>query len=317
MSDDTTPTETDDLDDLLDAAGAAEESDEVEAAASEDTAAEVDSDAADTESDAEDEAAEADDESDADADADDDDGDDLDDLLSAAGAGEDDEDEVAASADDGPAESAEADDEDEAAAAPVEEAPAKPRRVNPWLLPGDYYVVHTYAGYEKKVKENLASRIQSMNMDDRIYDVIIPTEEAVEIKGGKKQHVEKKVFPGYVLVRMDLDDESWYVVRNTPAVTGFVGPPGARPVPLSRQEVEKILAQPEEDEATDGETTKVKKTTVDYDVNENVRVTSGPFADFTGTISEINADQEKLKVLVSIFGRETPVELTFDQVAKL
>lgn len=323
MSDDTTPTETDDLDDLLDAAGAAEESDEVEAAASEDTAAEVDSDEADTESDAEsdaeDEAAEADDESDADADAeaadaDDDDGDDLDDLLSAAGAGEDDEDEVAASEDDGPAE---ADDEDEAAAAPVDEAPAKPRRVNPWLLPGDYYVVHTYAGYEKKVKENLASRIQSMNMDDRIYDVIIPTEEAVEIKGGKKQHVEKKVFPGYVLVRMDLDDESWYVVRNTPAVTGFVGPPGARPVPLSRQEVEKILAQPEEDEATDGETTKVKKTTVDYDVNENVRVTSGPFADFTGTISEINADQEKLKVLVSIFGRETPVELTFDQVAKL
>ncbi len=319
MSDDTTPTETDDLDDLLDAAGAAEESDEVEAAASEeDTAAEVDTDEADTESDAEDEAAEADDESGAEDESDaDDDGDDLDDLLSAAGAGEDDEDEVAASEDDESAESAEADDEDEAAAAPVEEAPAKPRRVNPWLLPGDYYVVHTYAGYEKKVKENLASRIQSMNMDDRIYDVIIPTEEAVEIKGGKKQHVEKKVFPGYVLVRMDLDDESWYVVRNTPAVTGFVGPPGARPVPLSRQEVEKILAQPEEDEATDGETTKVKKTTVDYDVNENVRVTSGPFADFTGTISEINADQEKLKVLVSIFGRETPVELTFDQVAKL
>ena len=246
--------------------------------------------------------------------------DDLDDLLSAAGA-EEDADDADEDADDEDAPAAETAAEEAAAvedeaAEEAPAAPARPRRMNPWLLPGDYYVVHTYAGYEKKVKENLASRIQSMNMDDRIYDVIIPTEEAVEIKGGKKQHVEKKVFPGYVLVRMDLDDESWYVVRNTPAVTGFVGPPGAKPVPLSRQEVEKILVQPEEDEEGT-ETTKAKKTTVDYEVDENVRVTSGPFADFTGTISEINADQEKLKVLVSIFGRETPVELTFDQVAKL
>ncbi|MDP9406140.1 MAG: transcription termination/antitermination protein NusG [Actinomycetota bacterium] len=176
-------------------------------------------------------------------------------------------------------------------------------------LPGDYYVVHTYAGYEAKVKANLESRISSMNMEERIYDVIIPTEDAVEIKGGKKQHVQRKVFPGYVLVRMDLDDDSWYVVRNTPAVTGFVGPPGARPVPLSLKEVEAILRQPEEGEQV--------APSVEYEEGENIRVTSGPFADFTGTISEINADASKLKVLVSIFGRETPVELGFDQVAKL
>jgi transcriptional antiterminator NusG len=177
-------------------------------------------------------------------------------------------------------------------------------------LPGDYYVVHTYSGYEQRVKANLENRITSMNMEDQIFEVIIPTEDAVEIKGGKKQNVKRKVFPGYVLVRMDLDDDSWYVVRNTPAVTGFVGPPGARPVPLSYREVEAILAEPEEGEAA-------PVTTVDYEVSENIRVTSGPFADFTGTISEINADASKLKVLVSIFGRETPVELGFDQVAKL
>ncbi|MEE8602976.1 transcription termination/antitermination protein NusG [Euzebya tangerina] len=251
--------------------------------------------------------------------------DDLDDLLSAAGADVEDtsearEDTTAESDDDAAAEIVEADDAADDGADDADDetpaAPAKKRRINPLFLPGEFYVVHTYAGYEAKVKENLLSRIQSMNMDDRIYDIIIPTEEAVEIKAGKKQQVQKKVFPGYVLVRMDLDDESWYVVRNTPAVTGFVGPPGARPVPLSIDEVEKILAEPEEDEAGDGEG-KAKKPTIDFDVDENVRVTSGPFADFTGTISEINADQEKLKVLVSIFGRETPVELTFEQVAKL
>lgn len=249
--------------------------------------------------------------------------DDLDDLLNEAGADLD-ADDAAAATDDSAADAAgeepateEPAIEEPAIEEPGEESPAeptKPRRIDPMMLPGDYYVVHTYNGYEAKVRENLASRIQSMNMDDRIYEVIIPTEDAIEIKGGKKQQVKKKVFPGYVLVRMDLDDESWYVVRNTPAVTGFVGPPGSRPVPLSRDEVEKILVQPEEEEVTGD---KGKKTTVDYEVDENVRVTSGPFADFTGTISEINADQEKLKVLVSIFGRETPVELTFDQVAKL
>ncbi len=192
---------------------------------------------------------------------------------------------------------------------PETEPAGRPGRLDFARLPGDFYVVHTYAGYEQKVKANLESRIQSMNMEDRIYEVIIPTEDAVEIKAGKKQNVKRKVFPGYVLVRMDLDDDSWYVVRNTPAVTGFVGPPGAKPVPLSLREVEDILREPEEGEEV--------APSVEYEEGENIRVTSGPFADFTGTISEINADQSKLKVLVSIFGRETPVELGFDQVAKL
>lgn len=253
-------------------------------------------------------------------------GDDLDDLLNEAGAQVDEPATSTDKSDDRTVDAADTDaaTDDAAAADDAAEADedatnsngaATPtRRINPLLQPGEYYVVHTYAGYEAKVKENLSSRIQSMNMDDRIYEIIIPTEDAVEIKQGKKQQVKKKVFPGYVLVRMDLDDESWYVVRNTPAVTGFVGPPGTRPVPLSQTEVEKILVEPEED-LDAGE--KIKKTTHDYEINENVRVTSGPFADFTGTINEINAEQEKLKVLVSIFGRETPVELTFEQVAKL
>ncbi len=238
--------------------------------------------------------------------------DDLDDLLSAAGASdplddiEIDLDLVGSSPRVAPAPVPEP---EAAPAAPAETDGRSERRVEFGRMPGDYYVVHTYAGYEKKVKDNLETRIQSMNMEERIYEVIIPTEEAVEIKGGKKQTVQRKVFPGYVLVRMDLDDESWYVVRNTPAVTGFVGPPGAKPVPLSLREVESILREPEEGE--------VAVPSVEYEEGENVRVTSGPFADFTGTISEINADQSKLKVLVSIFGRETPVELGFDQVAKL
>lgn len=192
-----------------------------------------------------------------------------------------------------------------------EEGPktARQRRLELMRQPGDYYVVHTYSGYERKVKANLESRIQSMNMEDQIFEVVVPTEDAVEIKGGKKQTVQRKVFPGYVLVRMRLNDDSWYVVKNTPAVTGFVGSPGTKPVPLTAREVESILHEPEEGEEV--------TPTVDFEEGENVRVTSGPFADFTGTISEINADQQKLKVLVSIFGRETPVELGFDQVAKL
>ncbi|MDQ3710388.1 MAG: transcription termination/antitermination protein NusG [Actinomycetota bacterium] len=231
-------------------------------------------------------------------------------LLGGVGQPEDDDASAAATTD---AVAAEPEPEPEPAAAPTDGsgngAPTLSRRLEFARLPGDYYVVHTYAGYEAKVKANLESRIQSMNMEDRIHEVIIPTEDAVEIKAGKKQTVQRKVFPGYVLVRMDLDDDSWYVVRNTPAVTGFVGPPGARPVPLSMREVDAILREPEEG---------VKATpSVEYEDGENVRVTSGPFADFTGTISEINADQSKLKVLVSIFGRETPVELSFDQVAKL
>jgi transcription termination/antitermination protein NusG len=236
--------------------------------------------------------------------------DDLDDLFAAAGADELEEPDHEVEAELSTAPGA-VDEEPAEEAAPAEEpAPAPSKRLDFARLPGDFYVVHTYAGYEAKVKANLESRIQSMNMEDRIYEVIIPTEEGVEIKAGKKQTVQRKVFPGYVLVRMDLDDDSWYVVRNTPAVTGFVGPPGARPVPLSIREVEAILREPEEGEET-------VTTKVDYEEGENIRVTSGPFADFTGTISEINADQSKLKVLVSIFGRETPVELGFDQVAKL
>jgi transcriptional antiterminator NusG len=248
--------------------------------------------------------------------------DDFDDLLSAAGADDEDDVEIDLDLVGGPSggvsldsDQAEALDattalpDDGEAVMPATPVGKRSRRVDFAKLPGDYYVVHTYAGYEAKVKANLESRITSMNMEDRIFDVIIPTEDAVEIKGGKKHQVQRKVFPGYVLVRMDLDDDSWYVVRNTPAVTGFVGPPGARPVPLSMNEVEAILREPEEGE--------VVTPTVEYEERENVRVTSGPFADFTGTISEINADQSKLKVLVSIFGRETPVELGFDQVAKL
>jgi transcriptional antiterminator NusG len=227
-------------------------------------------------------------------------------LLAEAGLGETETDAEADAEDEAQPEAVEA---PEPAVAEEPAVPTKPGRIDFARLPGDFYVVHTYAGYEQKVKANLESRIQSMNMEDRIFDVIIPTEDAVEIKGGKKQNVKRKVFPGYVLVRMDLDDDSWYVVRNTPAVTGFVGPPGAKPVPLSLREVEDILREPEEGEEV--------APSVEYEEGENIRVTSGPFADFTGTISEINADQSKLKVLVSIFGRETPVELGFDQVAKL
>jgi transcriptional antiterminator NusG len=172
---------------------------------------------------------------------------------------------------------------------------------------GDWYVVHTYAGYENKVKANLQSRISSMNMEEKIFEVVIPMEDVMEIKGGKKQVVSRKVFPGYLLVRMYLDDDSWYVVRNTPGVTGFVGS-GAKPTPLSDKEVAKIL-----------ETKPVEKLKprVEWQVGESVTVTSGPFAQLPGSIAEINADQQKLKVLVSIFGRETPVELAFDQVQKL
>jgi transcription termination/antitermination protein NusG len=172
---------------------------------------------------------------------------------------------------------------------------------------GDWYVVHTYAGYENKVKANLESRISSMNMEEKIFEVVIPMEDVMEIKGGKKQVVSRKVFPGYLLVRMYLDDDSWYVVRNTPGVTGFVGS-GAKPTPLSEKEVSKIL-----------ETKPVEKLKprVEWQVGESVTVTTGPFAQLPGTIAEINPDQQKVKVLVSIFGRETPVELSFDQVQKL
>jgi transcription termination/antitermination protein NusG len=183
---------------------------------------------------------------------------------------------------------------------------------SPYDRPGSWYVVHTYAGYENKVKSNLESRISSMNMEDRIFEVVIPLEDVVELKSGKRQVVSRKVFPGYLMVRMALDDDSWYVVRNTPGVTGFVGL-GARPTPLSRREVENILAVKVEGAGAPKKT----RPRLEYEVGESVRVREGPFADFSGTIAEINEDQLRLKVLVNIFGRETPVEFEFAQVAKL
>ena len=193
-----------------------------------------------------------------------------------------------------------------------EKAPAPPE--SPYDRSGQWFVIHSYAGYENKVKSNLESRIASMNMEERIFEVVIPMEDVIEFKNGKKQVVSKKVFPGYLLVRMDLDDDSWYVVRNTPGVTGFVGL-GARPTPLTRREVENIL-QVKADEG-DGTTSKRSRPRLEFELGESVRVREGPFADFSGTIAEINEDQLKLKVLVNIFGRETPVELDFAQVAKL
>ena len=184
---------------------------------------------------------------------------------------------------------------------------------SPYDRPGQWFVVHSYAGYENKVKSNLESRIVSMNMEDRIFEVVIPMEDVVEFKNGKKVVVQKKVFPGYLLTRCDLDDDSWSVIRNTPGVTGFVGP-GTKPTPLSRREVESILQV-----KVEGGPEPAKKTRprLEYEVGETVRVKEGPFADFSGQIDEINEDQLKLKVLVNIFGRETPVELEFSQVAKL
>jgi transcription termination/antitermination protein NusG len=196
-----------------------------------------------------------------------------------------------------------------------EAVPARPSE-SPYDRPGQWYVIHSYAGYENKVKSNLESRIASMNMEERIFEVVIPMEDVIEFKNGKKQVVSKKVFPGYLLVRLDLDDDSWYVVRNTPGVTGFVGL-GARPTPLSRKEVEGILQVEMAPEADGTGGRKRPARGMEYEVGESVRVKEGPFADFTGTIAEINEDQLKLKVLVNIFGRETPVELDFAQVAKL
>ena len=176
-------------------------------------------------------------------------------------------------------------------------------------LPGDWYVVHSYAGYENKVKANLESRIQSLNMEDFIFQIEVPTEEVMEVKGGKRQAVVRKKLPGYLFVRMDLTDESWSAVRNTPGVTGFVGQT-SRPTPLTIDEVVKQLAAPKQKPVT------VTKA-VDFEVGESITVTDGPFATLPATINEINLDSQKLKVLVSIFGRETPVELSFNQVAKL
>jgi len=185
---------------------------------------------------------------------------------------------------------------------------------SPYDRSGRWYVVHTYAGYENKVKSNLASRVRSMTVEDRIFEVVIPMEDVIEFKNGRKVVVQKKVFPGYLLVRMDLDDHAWYVVRNTPGVTGFVGS-GAKPTPLSRREVEDILGTGVKEEGPAAE--KKVRPRLEYEVGEQVRVVTGPFADFNGVISEIDVDRSKLKVLVNIFGRETPVELEFGDVAKL
>jgi transcription termination/antitermination protein NusG len=206
-----------------------------------------------------------------------------------------------------PAEEAEEDDFD-----PVAELRQKLR-----YAPGDWYVVHSYAGYENKVKANLETRITSLDMEDFIYQVEVPTREEVEVKNGKRLQVQNKVFPGYILVRMELTPESYSCVRNTPGVTGFVGATDRadRPAPLSLDEVLKWLAPAVETEQTKKAKPEVK--VLDFEVGDSVTVTDGAFASLPATISEINADQQKLKVLVSIFGRETPVELNFNQVAKI
>jgi transcription termination/antitermination protein NusG len=182
------------------------------------------------------------------------------------------------------------------------------------MLPGDWYVVHSYAGYENRVKTNLESRIQSLNMEDYIYQIEVPVHQVTEIKGGKRQQVQEKVLPGYILVRMDLTDESWAVVRNTPGVTGFVGL-SSRPSPLQIGEVASLLAPEPEPGTKQAEA--ARTSTPDFEVGESVTVMDGPFATLPATVNEINPESQKLKVLVSIFGRETPVELSFDQVTKI
>ena len=183
------------------------------------------------------------------------------------------------------------------------------------MMPGDWYVVHSYAGYENRVKTNLESRIMSLNMEDYIFQIEVTTHQVTEIKSGKKQTVNEKVLPGYILVRMDLTDESWAVVRNTPGVTGFVGL-SSRPSPLPLGEVATLLA-PAPPEGTAAQAAAAKKSTPEYEVGESVTVMDGPFATLPATVNEVNPVTQKLKVLVSIFGRETPVELSFDQVSKI
>ncbi|MCT2536616.1 transcription termination/antitermination protein NusG [Aquibacillus koreensis] len=173
-----------------------------------------------------------------------------------------------------------------------------------------WFVVHTYSGYENKVKANLEKRLESMGMEDKIFRVLVPEDEETEIKNGKKKTAKKKVFPGYVLAEMVMTDDSWYVVRNTPGVTGFVGSTGSgsKPTPLLDEEVEVILKRMGMDEPV---------TEIDFEMKETVRVTDGPFNNFTGTIEHIDVDKHKVKVHVNMFGRETPVELDFSQIQKL
>lgn len=205
------------------------------------------------------------------------------------------------------------------AAAEEDEDPAEALRKALRTAPGDWYVVHSYAGYENKVKTNLESRITSLDMEDYIYQIEVPTEEVTEIKNGKRTQVNRKVFPGYLLVRMDLNDESWGAVRNTPGVTGFVGAT-SRPSPLTLDEVVKILVPataPKPAAAAETTAAAGPAPVVEFEVGESVTVMDGPFATLPATINQINGEQQKLQVLVSIFGRETPVELSFSQVQKI
>ena len=226
---------------------------------------------------------------------------------------------------------AELSDAPEAAAAPeVEEDPVAALKAKLRRQPGDWYVIHSYAGYENKVKTNLETRAQNLEVDDYIFEVFVPTEEVTEIKNGQQKKVNRKVLPGYVLVRMELNDESWSAVRNTPGVTGFVGMT-SRPSPLSLKEVIKFLmpqeqarkAQAVKAAAEAGESVEAAAQAaanlveVDFEVGESVTVMDGPFATLPASISEVNTEQRKVKVLVSIFGRETPVELGFNQVEKI
>jgi transcriptional antiterminator NusG len=194
-----------------------------------------------------------------------------------------------------------------------EDAPPEKKAESPYDRPGRWYAVHTQSGYEKKARQNLQARINSLHQEDTIYEVIIPMEDVVEFKAGKKVVVQKKMLPGYMLVRCRLDDDAWRTIRDTPGITGFVGP-GNKPAPLTRKDVEGFMAV-----EVDGEEQAAKRTKprFEFELHESVRVTDGPFADFTGEIVEINEDQLKVKVLVNIFGRETPVELEFSQIAKL
>ena len=189
-----------------------------------------------------------------------------------------------------------------------------PKVESPYDRPGRWYVVHTQSGHEKKAQQNLAARTASMNMEERIYKTVIPMEDVVEFRNGKKVVVQKKMFPGYLLVRAELDDDAWYVIRNTPSVVNFVGSAG-KPSPLLRREVETFLQVKEE--GAPATPARRGKARLEYEMGETVRVKEGPFADFSGEIVEINEDQLKVKVLVNIFGRETPVELEFSQVARL
>ena len=208
-----------------------------------------------------------------------------------------------------------------------EEDPAVALKKELRLRPGDWYVIHSYAGYENKVKANLETRVQNLDVGDYIFQVEVPTEEVTEIKNGQRKQVNRKVLPGYILVRMELNDESWGAVRNTPGVTGFVGAT-SRPSPLSLDDVVKFLLPPAAAKkpgkaastaAAAADTGGIERAPieVDFEVGESVTVMDGPFATLPASISEVNAEQQKLKVLVSIFGRETPVELTFNQVAKI